>query len=90
MHPFKYLQYHIGLSMELQCTAFFTVLITTNGSFDLAAAEAVLELRDSLPGLRLVAVVPFGGRRRASPMPTAPATALRWLQPTMPSFREYG
>ena len=32
MHPFKYLQYHIGLSMELQCTAFFTVLITTNGS----------------------------------------------------------
>ena len=29
---------------------------------NLAAAEAVLELRDSLPGLRLVAVVPFGGQ----------------------------
>ena len=30
--------------------------------FDLAAAEAVLALRASLPGLRLVAVVPFGGQ----------------------------
>ena len=29
---------------------------------NLAAAEAVLELRGSLPGLRLVAVVPFGGQ----------------------------
>lgn len=31
--------------------------------FDLAAAEAVLELRSSCPGLRLVAVVPFEGQQ---------------------------
>ena len=31
--------------------------------FDLAAAEAVLACRDELPGLRLVAVVPFEGQQ---------------------------
>ena len=44
MHPFKYLQYHIGLSMELQCTAFFTVLITTNGSSLPEAARTMKHL----------------------------------------------
>lgn len=31
--------------------------------FDLAAAEAVLACRESMPGLRLVAVVPFRGQQ---------------------------
>lgn len=37
--------------------------------FDLAAAEAVLECRATLPGVRLVAVVPFEGQQsRFSPV----------------------
>ena len=47
---------------ELYARGFRTFLSGMAVGFDLAAAEAVLELRDSLPGLRLVAVVPFGGQ----------------------------
>ncbi|MDE6569485.1 MAG: DUF1273 domain-containing protein [Alistipes sp.] len=32
--------------------------------FDLAAAEAVLDCRKSLPGIRLVAVIPFRGQQQ--------------------------
>lgn len=46
----------------LHAHGFRTFLCGMAVGFDLAAAEAVLELRDSLPGLRLVAVVPFGGQ----------------------------
>ena len=47
---------------ELYARGFRNFLSGMAVGFDLAAAEAVLELRDSLPGLRLVAVVPFGGQ----------------------------
>lgn len=46
----------------LHAHGFRTFLCGMAVGFDLAAAEAVLELRGSLPGLRLVAVVPFGGQ----------------------------
>ncbi len=35
--------------------------------FDLAAAEAVIELRGELPGVRLVCVIPFAGQQRRFP-----------------------
>lgn len=69
----------------LHAHGFRTFLCGMAVGFDLAAAEAVLELRDSLPGLRLVAVVPFGGQEARFSHADRAATALRWLQPTMPS-----
>lgn len=47
---------------ELYGRGFRTFLCGMAVGFDLAAAEAVLALRQSLPGLRLVAVVPFCGQ----------------------------
>lgn len=51
----------------LYARGFRTFLSGMAVGFDLAAAEAVLALRDSLPGLRLVAVVPFAGQERRFP-----------------------
>lgn len=41
------------------CRTFFSGMAV---GFDLAAAEAVLDFRQRMPGLRLVAVVPFAGQ----------------------------
>lgn len=47
----------------LYAEGFRTFLSGMAAGFDLAAAEAVLECRRTLPGLRLVAVVPFEGQQ---------------------------
>ncbi|WP_064976588.1 SLOG family protein [Alistipes provencensis] len=47
---------------ELYARGFRTFLSGMAVGFDLAAAEAVLELRDRMPGIRLVAAVPFRGQ----------------------------
>lgn len=46
---------------ELHAQGYRTFLSGMAAGFDLAAAEAVLACRTRLPGLRLVAVVPFEG-----------------------------
>ena len=53
---------------ELYARGFRTFLSGMAVGFDLAAAEAVLELRERVPGVRLVAAVPFRGQEmRFSP-----------------------
>ena len=53
---------------ELYARGFRTFLSGMAVGFDLAAAEAVLELRERAPGVRLVAAVPFRGQEmRFSP-----------------------
>ena len=53
---------------ELYALGFRTFLSGMAVGFDLAAAEAVLELRERAPGVRLVAAVPFRGQEmRFSP-----------------------
>lgn len=53
---------------ELYERGFRTFLSGMAVGFDLAAAEAVLELRERMPGVRLVAAVPFRGQEmRFSP-----------------------
>ena len=53
---------------ELYARGFRTFLSGMAVGFDLAAAEAVLELRERMPGVRLVAAVPFRGQEmRFSP-----------------------
>ena len=53
---------------ELYARGFRTCLSGMAGGVDLAAAEAVLELRERMPGVRLVAAVPFRGQEmRFSP-----------------------
>ena len=54
---------------ELYRTGFRTFLSGMALGFDLAAAEAVLSLREHLPGIRLLAAVPFPGQ--ADRYPTA-------------------
>ena len=66
----------------LHAHGFRTFLCGMAVGFDLAAAEAVLELRGSLPGLRLVAVVPFGGQEARF----SHADRARYRAATMPSF----
>ena len=52
----------------LHAHGFRTFLCGMAVGFDLAAAEAVLELRERVPGVRLVAAVPFRGQEmRFSP-----------------------
>ena len=53
---------------ELYARGFRNFLSGMAVGFDLAAAEAVLELRERVPGVRLVAAVPFRGQEmRFSP-----------------------
>ena len=53
---------------ELYARGFRNFLSGMAVGFDLAAAEAVLELRERAPGVRLVAAVPFRGQEmRFSP-----------------------
>ena len=52
---------------ELYARGFRTFLSGMAVGFDLAAAEAVLELRDRMPGIRLVAAVPFRGQEARFP-----------------------
>lgn len=53
---------------ELYARGFRTFLSGMAVGFDLAAAEAVLELRERAPGVRLIAVIPFYGQeKRFSP-----------------------
>lgn len=47
---------------ELYARGYRTFLSGMAVGFDLAAAEAVAACRDTMPGLRLVAVVPFAGQ----------------------------
>ena len=70
---------------ELYARGFRNFLSGMAVGFDLAAAEAVLELRERAPGVRLVAAVPFRGLGRglevvnlcpAAPVPPAPEPTL--------------
>ncbi len=50
----------VGEAYDRGCRTFLSGMAV---GFDLAAAECVLTCRDSLPGVRLVAVVPFEGQQ---------------------------
>lgn len=46
---------------ELYADGYRTFMSGMAAGFDLAAAEAVLSLRDELPGIRLACIIPFRG-----------------------------
>ncbi len=52
---------------ELYAEGFRVFISGMAAGFDLAAAEAVLALRDSCPAIRLVCAVPFEGQERRYP-----------------------